>query len=166
MAQHSNEVRTLNEIYAKLQELEWNKDDDFFGFKKSDLVTYLLFEQAKPYLKEKVTTDQWTPSKLERESIILEMLDYMEFAWGKANNCRGISSGRSIEHYEIWLWLLKDDLCEELEDMYQYYGKPCLRVICEKYDWDWRKWDDGEWRNFEDGPFIAPPAADCPSVPN
>lgn len=158
MTQINNETRTLDEVYSKLKELETD-GGDFFGFKQGDLINYLYFEQAKPYLKDNVTEDQWKPSDLSRGAIIEEMLDYMEFAWGKANNCRGISSGRSIEHYEIWLWLLKDELGEELGGMYQYYGKPCLRAICEKYGWDWRKCDDGEWRNSEDGPFISPPEA-------
>lgn len=154
----NSETRTSEEVYAKLTELE-KSGEDFFGFKRGDLVSYLPFERAKPYLKDGVTSEGWTPSEINRDRIVEEMLDYMGFAWGKANNCRGLSAGRSIEHYEIWLWLLKDELGEKLEDLYQFYGKPCLRAICEKYGWDWRKWDNGEWRNSEDGPCISPPSS-------
>ena len=149
-------MKTIDEISSKIKELE-NGDEDFFGSKRSDLIGYLPFEQATPYLKEGVDSDQWTPRGLSRDEIVAEMLDYMEFAWGKANNCRGLSANRSVNHYEIWLWLLEDELGEKLESLYQYYGKPCLRAICEKYGWDWGKWDDGEWRNSEDGPSILPP---------
>lgn len=149
-------MKTVDEISAKIKELEQG-NDDFFGFKRSGLIGYLPFKQAASYLKDDVTSDQWTPRGLCAHEIVAEMFDYMEFAWGKANNCRGISAGRSVQHYEVWLWLLEDKLGEELEALYEFYGKPCLRAICEKYQWDWRKWDDGEWRNDEDGPSISPP---------
>ena len=67
----------------------------------------------------------------------------MEFAWDKANNCRGISASRSIDHYSVWIWLLGDE--DKLSDIrdYEYYGKPQLVEICELYGWDHSKWDDG-----------------------
>ena len=33
----------------------------------------------------------------------------MTFAWDKANNERNLSAGRSINHFEVWLWLLGDE---------------------------------------------------------
>ena len=149
-------MKTIDEISSKIKEIE-DEGEDIFGFKRNDLVGYLPFEQATPYLKKGVGSGQWTPHGLNRDEIVAEMLDYMEFAWGKANGCRGLSAGRSVNHYEIWLWLLEDELGEKLDSLYQYYGKSCLRVICEKYGWDWREWDDGKWRNSEDGPPISPP---------
>lgn len=43
-------------IIAKIESL---KDTDFLGFKISDLIGYLDYEHAKPYLKPEVTADQW-----------------------------------------------------------------------------------------------------------
>lgn len=73
------------------------------------------------------------------------MLDYMEFAWDKANNGRGISAMRSMHHYMAWTWMLGDDLGNLLD--YQYYGKDNLVKICKHYGWDHAKWDDGVRRN-------------------
>ena len=74
----------------------------------------------------------------------------MGFAWDKANNRRGLSSGRSIDHMRTWLWLDgKDDLAEQIED-YEYYGKPQLVAVCNEYGIDWKQYDDGEWVNNED----------------
>lgn len=151
-------MKTTDEVLAKVKELE--KTDDIFGTKRNDLMSYLSFEQAKPYLKDGITVEEWSEvrDEIDRDTVIEDMLDYMEFAWDKANNCRGLSAGRSIDHYEMWLWLLEDGLSEKLKDIYQYYGKPCLRAICEKYNWDWIKWDDGEWRNDEGDSFVQPQA--------
>jgi hypothetical protein len=82
----------------------------------------------------------------------------MPFAWEKANDCRGLSANRSIEHMTAWLWMLGDDLADKMDGLYEYYGKPCLRAICEKYGCKWQQWDDGVWRNSEDDDGIAPRA--------
>lgn len=85
----------------------------------------------------------------------------MEFAWGKANGCRGLSAGRSLEHMQAWVWLMGDDdfwseLDASIEHAYQYYGKPQLVLICNHYGLDWSQWDDGIWRNFEDSAGQSP----------
>ena len=148
-------MRTAEEIIQRMHDKE---DDDFLGFYRGDLIQYLTFEQAKPFINDDAVEDEWGDAdELTDEAVKAKMLDYMEFAWGKANDCRGISASRSVEHYKAWLWLLGDDLEDKLDDIYEYYGKPCLRVICEKYGWDWRQWDDGEWRNYEDRPGMPPP---------
>ncbi len=149
-------MKTVEEIVVRITELEQG-NTDFLGFQRSDLIDYLPFDLAKPYLRDGVTSDQWKAAPLTEEAVKESMLDYMEFAWGKANNCRGISAGRSVAHYEAWLWVLEDDLGQALEGIYEYYGKPCLRAICEKYGWDWKQWDDGEWRNDERDDSVPPP---------
>lgn len=135
--------RTQEEIVNRIEEL---KDLDFFGFQRSDLIEYLDFEHAKPYLKDDATKEQWDKVVDEREDPVHMIKDYMEFAWEKANGCRGISAGRSLDHMKAWLWLAgEDEFLEEHNhfENYEYYGKPQLIAICEKYDIDWKQYDDG-----------------------
>lgn len=67
------------------------------------------------------------------------MLDYMPFALGKAQDHRGLSASRSIDHFRAWLWMLSDDetlgFCD-VEENYTNYGAPILREICENYGFD------------------------------
>jgi hypothetical protein len=90
------------------------------------------------------------------------MHDYMSFAWDKANNCRGLSAGRSIDHMKAWLWLLGESEMAAKIAHFSHYGKPQLRAICERFGWDWRAWDDGEWRNNEDDDGVKP--EDVPAI--
>jgi hypothetical protein len=81
------------------------------------------------------------------------MLEYMPFAWDKANDMRGLSAGRSVQHFVGWTWLAGDDelsaWCDDNSN-YQHYGKEILVRICEHYGWDWRQWDDGVRTNGGD----------------
>ncbi len=149
-------MRTPDEIVARIRYLE-EGDRDFLFFERSDLIEHLPFSHARPFLKPEAAESDWEQLPLSAPSIQAEMLDYMPFAWEKANNCRGISASRSISHMKAWLWLRGDDLGERMDGLYEFYGKPCLRVICEKYGWDWREWDDGRWGNSESGPFYPAP---------
>lgn len=137
--------RTQNEILVRIEEI---KKDDFFGFETSDLIEYLSFENAKQYLKDNVTKEQYNE---DRQSIVpkVQMIDYMPFAWEKANNFRGLSASRSMSHYRAWLWLDGDnELWKTLED-YQYYGKDKLVEICKYLGIDASQWDDGIRKNSE-----------------
>ena len=125
------------------------KDKDFFGAEVEDLLSRLSFSAARPFLVDEATEDDWTMYPRDAESIKAEMLDYMPFAWDKANHCRGLSAHRSIDHMAGWLWLLGYDAAVEQISTYDRYGKPQLRAICEEFGWDWRQWDDGRWANDE-----------------
>lgn len=134
--------RTTEEILIEIERLK----ADGAWFSPSDLIQALPFEAAKPFLKDEVTEDQWVQTT-DPES---EIRNYMDFAWGKANGCRGLSAGRSVEHMQAWLWLDgKDELSKRLDDVYEFYGKTCLALVCKEYGIDWRQYDDGEWRNDE-----------------
>lgn len=133
-----NTPRTDSEIVARIESV---KDEDFLGFEISDLILRLPFDAAKPYLIPDAKPGDWHPSPRDRESLIVEMLEYMPFAWDKANNERGISASRSMSHYTSWIWLAGDDL-GDLSD-YEYYGKDNLVRICNHYGWDSSQWDDG-----------------------
>lgn len=125
------ETRTQEEIVARIEEVS---KDDFFGAKRTDLLQFLSYENAKSSLKEEVTAEDWSKNQKEctKENIVAEIKNYMPFAWDKANDKRGISAGRSQDHMEAWLWLLNDpELYEKWESTeYNYYGKEKLNVIC------------------------------------
>ena len=60
------------------------------------------------------------------------MTDYMDFAMEKATNQRGISAGRSIAHYQAWLWIEgtpESVALGESIDSYTNYGLPQLESI-------------------------------------
>lgn len=137
-------MRTGEEILEKIKEIE---NEDIFGFMRTDLIVRLPFNLAKPFLKENAKESDWKIAPRDRDSILTEMLEYMPFAWEKANNFRGLSAGRSMNHYSVWVWLAGDDLGDLNE--YQYYGKNNLVRICEHYGWDHKQWDDGVRRNSE-----------------
>ena len=135
-------MRTDQEIIERINSV---KEGDWLGTQQSDLIACLSFGAARPYLKDGVTEDEWKPLARDRDSVITRMLDYMPFAWDKANNERGLSAGRSMDHYQSWVWLAGDDLGDLTRC--QYYGKENLCRICEKYGWDAKQWDNGERNN-------------------
>lgn len=139
-------ARTQEQIINRINSI---KDDDFFGWQTQDLMLYLDFEHAAPFLKEGTTAEQWADAR-EKLTPAQRIADYMSFAWDKANNCRGISAGRSLEHMRAWIWLDgNEDLLKEIEQGYEYYGKPHLVKICQVYGLDWRSLDNDEWVNDE-----------------
>ena len=58
------------------------------------------------------------------------MTEYLSFAFSKANDKRGLSAGRSMEHYTSWLWLDGDEVLHKTLDNYEDYGIPQLIEIC------------------------------------
>ncbi len=132
-------MRTVKEIIDRVNEI---KNRDFFGFESTDLIICLPFEDAKIFLNDTVKEDEWVIQPRDRDTVLARMLDYMPFAWDKANDCRGLSAGRSMNHFSAWVWLAGDDL-GNLND-YQFYGKDNLVKICEHYGWDSKQWDDGK----------------------
>jgi len=152
-------TRTTEEILTRIDQV---KDDDFLGTTSADLMAFLPFEHVKDHLNEKYLKkvedgeETWDPKEATKEQATKEITEYMDFAWGKANDCRGLSADRSINHMKAWLWIAGNDELLEKMDTYEYYGKPQLRAICEEYGIDWKSYDDGEWRNDEKGSFLSP----------
>lgn len=127
------------------------KDLDVFRFETGEYISFLPYRLVKELLNEDVTEKEWgtTKRELSEESLKEIMLEYMPFAWEKANNFRGISAFRSIMHYVAWLWMIGErELAEQIQD-YQCYGKPQLVMICKKFGWDHTQWDDGVRKNSE-----------------
>ena len=111
------------------------------GFEAYDLSSYLPYRIAVATLPSSVKEADWEQLPRDRDSVIAQMLDYMPFAWEKANDRIGLSAGRTMAHYSAWVWLAGDDLGELTE--YEFYGKDNLVRICNHYGWDSSEWDDG-----------------------
>lgn len=130
--------RTDDEIVAEIRKRE--AEIVLFDFSLEDLLEVLPFDRAKPWIKDSVTAEEWgDASPRTHESIVGRMRDYMDFAWEKANDERGLSAERSIQHFTGWLWLLGDDemlVFAENEDNYPMYGRPILAKICEVYGFE------------------------------
>ena len=130
--------RTDDEIISRINVVA---DRDFFGFEVSDLVVRLEYEKAKQFIPTDVIQKDWEVVSREPADVISMMRNYMSFAWEKANDCRGLSAGRSLSHYSAWIWLAGDDLGNLLD--YEFYGKDKLVLICNYYGWDSSECDDG-----------------------
>lgn len=135
-------MRTDQQIVERIEAL---KRSDLFGFKTSDLVMALDAEHARPFCKEDADLSEWKPTARTPEEAKAVVLDYMPFAWEKANHCRGLSAMRAMDHMNSWVWLAEEDaLLAALEGTdYTHYGKTHLRAICEHFGWDWEAW--GRW---------------------
>jgi hypothetical protein len=146
-------MRTQDEIVARIKA---RKLKDIFGFETDMYLPFLDYAHAKEFLEVGATKRKWNVIQNKASSPAGEVKDYMPFAWGKANDCRGISACRSIEHFIAWLWLDgKDWLEEDYDKHYKHYGKPQLVRICEEYGIDWKALDDDKWRSSEDGASIT-----------
>ena len=132
-------MRTQDEIVEKL--LAINKEKHLFDFRRDMLVVFLDREHAELVkgisLKEDADLSDWKEDDLSDEVILEKMKDYMDFAWDKAQNHRGLSANRSIQRLEAWCWLLgEDELVEALENgPYAVYGAPGLAKVSEKFGW-------------------------------
>ena len=142
-------MRTQDELVERYNA---RKPHDPLGFEVHQYIRFMDYEHAKEFLKPEVKPDDWDNDRVDPANIRDIMIDYMAFAWDKANNARGISAGRSMMHYQAWLWIEGSDeavaLAESLET-YDNYGKPELREICQFLGLDANKWDDGLRGNSE-----------------
>lgn len=142
--------RISAEIKARYEEVA----DRIFDFQGSDILPYMDFEDAKPFLKDGVTAEQLIEAR-DEGGPLKAAFDYMPFAWEKANDCRGLSAGRSVDHLKAWLWFAGYDLDADFDRLYQFYGKPCLVIASELLGFDWRAEDNDRWVNDETGPPIS-----------
>lgn len=140
--------RTEDEIVAELAVNE----GDFFGTYRGDLVSCLPRSRHEEAGFESSPT--FEPQSTDPIAVIERAKSYMTFAWGKANDRRGLSAARSIAHVMAWLWLLREDSASEAIGRYDRYGKPQLAAFCERIGVDWKALDDGCWVNEEDGPRL------------
>lgn len=127
-------ARSPEEIRARL-----NAEAKGFGFDKEIYLDYLSFDDALSFLTEDARKkygeggEPW-PRIDAVDEAAQDFLDYMNFAWGKAEDQRGISASRSIQKLGAWLWLLgRNDLVATIEndDLYNPYGAPALVAVCD-----------------------------------
>lgn len=134
---HSNVVRTQQEIKERFE-----KANDVFGTQRGDLLGYMEFDFAKPFLKEDYVSEvqagkeEWEVDTDPK----YEILNYLEFAYGKALGERGLSAARSMLHFKTWIWLeskeFYSDIIDDMED-YDNYGIGVLDKISKHYGYDY-----------------------------
>jgi len=126
-------MRTQDEIKERFE-----KVNDFFGTQKADLAQYLEYEYAKLFLTEEAILahesgeDVWVTKTDPKK----EILEYLDFAYEKAEDERGLSAQRSLLHFNSWIWLDSEELYQEFQPLinpYTNYGIPALNWISEKY---------------------------------
>lgn len=162
-------ARTQSEILERIEALQ---EEDFFGFHKEVLLAALSYENAKPYINEAVTQEQWENdySTLGDEKVTEAALDYLAFALNKALNHRGLSASRSVEKMTEYAWLLgRDDVSAALEEAeYAPYGAPVLQAWATTYGPDAQividrelVHDDGELARMLDGKQCTDDCTEC-----
>jgi hypothetical protein len=130
-------MKTLDEVRAAFNA----EGGDMFGFGKEVLGTYLPENYED---KDKIPD-------FEEEVVRNDMLDYLDFAFGKALDHRGLSAGRSVIKLAKWAWILdRQDLVDFAEDESNYanYGVPVLKRFAQAFDVKMPDsiiaWEDGE----------------------
>ncbi len=109
--------------------------EDFFGVIRQDCISCLPYEAASEYLSEEVTADAWDARYLKNdEEVISEIIKYLPFAYNKAENERGLSAIRSLQHFLAWFYCLgNDEMVSTIHYMmnsdYAPYGMPVLQRI-------------------------------------
>ena len=134
-------MRTQDEIVARIREKR-----SIFAFDAEVLLPHLDYDHAREFIKPETTREQWEAPRehdgttfdtypLTEAAALRDFRAYSEFAWGKAQDHRSLSAGRSVEKLEAWTWLLgRDDvLAEVAKTDYAQYGCPILKVFCEAF---------------------------------
>lgn len=110
---------------------------DFLNQEKTDLLVRLSPDRAWAVAgngADKPAVFDWPIQPRDRESVIKEIVEYLPFARGKADDERGISANRSICHFRAWVWLLGDADFSAIDwSNYGSYGRPILDQLEEKY---------------------------------
>jgi len=133
---------------------EFIEKNDILGMTYGDIIDCLPYEKAKEYLTndyiEKIESGEAKWEEYNEYTIIRKIKDYLEFAWAKANNQRGLSASRSIKHFQNWFYMFNNKYCDKLVKSmkaYEYYGKPWLVIISELVNVKWKKFDNTSWTN-------------------
>jgi len=128
-------IRSEEEVIERLKKLnDPNRDTDMLGFQREVLLEYLPFGIVSKYVNKgwvEENKDTWAPYPLTEEKVLEDAAGYMEFAWEKVLNHRGLSANRSVEKMMSYCWLLG---CEDSInwDNYPQYGAPILDQVCWK----------------------------------
>lgn len=168
------------EIIERIKFLATDQSD-LYGVERSRLLDALPWVEAEKWMNvgHPWTPEKWTEHRVATpEKLHAALVDYLPHAWGKANQCNGISAQRSLSQFMGLLWLLgeeHDELRESIEpdrepqtvkidgedvvDMRpktDYFGKLALVAVSEAFGFNWRDHDDGKWRtSLEGAPITA-----------
>ena len=128
-------VGTAEEIIQRIKD-EHGKGQ-FRSWVINDLYGVLTYEEAGELLKPTVTKEGWG-EVLSRnsEEVAERIVSYLPFAINKAVEHRGISAGRSIDHFRDWVWLLGDSEAEAFindRKNYPMYGAPVLSYSLNRF---------------------------------
>lgn len=126
-------MRTQQQILDR-----YNSVKDLMGIQQTDLLDLMDFETVKPYLKpEYISSVEEGKEKFEFTTDLKKtILEYLPFAYEKAEGGRGISAERSLLHFKTWIWFDDPDFYEKIESSlthYTNYGLSVLDKISEKY---------------------------------
>jgi len=133
---HKFKLRTQEEILEKYKEYE--DDGRMFDFRPEVLLEHLSYENNSQFLsdeyKAKISSGEINYSFVDNVlEATQDFLDYMVFAWMKAQDERGLSASCSIQKLSAWLWLLnREDLESKINEdgLYNPYGAPALVEVC------------------------------------
>jgi len=125
--------RTQNEIVARLHKIQ-AAGCDMFGFATEVLAAYLDKEHIAEFVKPETDLSEWVPEPLDQAGEA--GAEYLDFAFGKAEDHRGISAGRSIIKLAEFAWLQgRDDVVAAMDDTpYPNYGVPQLMVYARMFE--------------------------------
>lgn len=124
-------TRSQDEIVARIEQVLAG-GGDLFGAEQSELMDPLDFEHAKRFLKDGVTAEEWAAAQAETGGTAHSARTYVPFAVGKIRDHRGLSAGRSVDHFRGWAWLMGWDLPDE---PYAQYGAPLVYAFLEHFGW-------------------------------
>lgn len=130
-------MKTQKEILAEIKNLEKSGTDPL-GTSRSDLIDFLTFTHAKPFLTKGTTKAEWDRDKatFDHDFIVEKIKEYLPFAFTKAQQERGLSALRSLNHFYAWMFIIED--LENFDDLlvYENYGIDHLIAIAEFYGVD------------------------------
>lgn len=133
--------RTADEIIKRIDRIDEQRKDPF-AVRISRLVYSLpekeFHEQYFKYFVRPAHDPQ-------RECPLDEIISYINFAYMKACDCRGISAERSIDHFKELIWLLGNDNVYRhykvvKNNHFAPYGVPVLNWIIDQYGLVQTRW--------------------------
>lgn len=128
-------MKTAEQIVAYVKD-DASKAADPLGFGLELLITHLPFWHAREFLVEGAVEADWEHVPLTRDTIVSAMREYAGFGWGKVQDHRGLSAGRTITKMATWLWILEEEGLRQavLDADHAQYGAPGLALVCERFD--------------------------------
>lgn len=140
-------MRTIEEVRARYNDPK-RQQGDMFGFSSEVLGVHI------PEGWQEGHHDKVKDHPLTEEYVRGEAIKYLEFAFGKALDHRGISASRSVQKLREYAWLLCMDEAVAFADNgdnYANYGVPVLKHMARAFGVplppEIEAWEDGAMCN-------------------